>query len=747
MKTRCSVVLVIFFHLFYIAAAQPSQAEIAKMMKMAQEKVDSLKKTHPELAGYKVPDANAAIQQATTSKNKGMAQLQQIQQVQHQQINQFLPTQKNGNNAANIATPAEQAVIALAKASLQIINTKLDPITRSQLDKAASDTTVDAAGTGILLMVNGVPKWTGEYLICKAVIRNPKDEWAVNDLGAVYRNDKQYKNAIQCFLYAKQLDPASIVFATNLGWASAYYGDFNTAQQYFNDVLAVNPNFGSALEGLALIAYQKGDIAALFQCLAKEVTGFGGGGAGPSSGFVSVCGDAQMQQQMDNMGKQKNSDPNDDHTYDNNGDDNDSQQDPPATADAEPVTYPSFEPVFIKDANDIAVQAPKCIAFIKRANDEQAKAGPILAQKLSGLPPLAPASYIDEYGDKITPYSYEKFFNLYHNVHLLFEDRITDLMKELDDKLADYIKPLGRKDADLVNNYIKALGACQGDKECERQVMCDWYPRLHTAKDNDLEGLVRIWNKYFDQIINMTVWYSNASTPFIKRVHQQGWNEYMNLQREWDVRKAILSAYSRWAGSVPALQGGIAGVLQGDQLNCTVKLAGVDGADPFSKKHGKLKTFAGPCYTEPTDIDAIFIEYENNCDQTKVTVKAGPLKGYISKNYSKKFKEDDYWQTGVSLGIEKGVSHSEKAGDWNASIGGKVGAQVEVFAKYDSDLNLMERGVDVDLSATASGGVETGNAAVDQVNPIHFKEGVDVHIAVVAGQDGSTRTSITASKQ
>lgn len=173
----------------------------------------------------------------------------------------------------------------------------------------------------------------------------------------------------------------------------------------------------------------------------------------------------------------------------------------------------------------------------------------------------------------------------------------------------------------------------------------------------------------------------------------------------------------------------------------------MEGADPFSKKHGKLKTFAGPCYTEPTDIDAVFIEYENNCDHAKVSIKSGPFKGYVEKNYSKKFKEDDFWQTGVSVGIEKGVSYSEKSGNWSASAGARASAGIGVFARYDSDLNLTERGVDVDLAAEVSGGVKTGNEAVDAVNPIHFKEGVGVHIEVIAGQDGSTRSSVTASKQ
>ncbi|HEY4147858.1 MAG TPA: tetratricopeptide repeat protein [Chitinophagaceae bacterium] len=764
MKARYCLLLILACHLYGRTAAQqpPSQAEIAKMMKAAQAKLDSMKKTHPELANYKLPGVNAPTQQpvptAADARNAAAQKMQQLQaslnktkaqmqQVLTSQTSQYLPVKKAGIDASGITTPAAQAVITLAKTNLQIVNTKLDPVTRSQLDKVVFDTTVDAAGTGILLMVNGLPKWTGEYLICKAVSRDPKNVWAVNDLGVVFRNDKQYKNAIQCFLYAQQLNPQSVVYKTNLGWACSYYGDFNSAKKYFNDVLAVSPGFSSALEGLALIAYQQGDIAALFQCLAKEVTGFGGGGPGPSSDFVSVCGGAQMQQQMDNAGKQQNSDPNDDHTYDQDGDNNDSGDDPPPLDGDEPITYPSYKRVFVNDGNQLFEAAPECVKAIKSAADEFNRGAALLKQKFSTLPRLVPETYTDEYGDKITPYDYSKFYALFNSVHQQFEARVDWWIGKLDTRLNAYVSPIVTKDADLLVNYGKALAACNSNSECAKQVQCEWYPRLHTTKNDDLEGLARLWNEYYDHIMAATVWYSNASSPFLKRIRDTHWNEYANLVREWDVRRAILTAYNRWFTGIIAIQGSVSGVIKGDELDCRVKLAGVEGSDPFSKKHGKLKTFAGPCYTEPTDVDLVFLEYENNCDHTKVSVKSGPFKGYVEKNYSKKFKEDDYWQTGVSVGIEKGVSYGQKAGDWSASIGAKVSAEVGVFARYDSDLNLTARGVDVDLAAEASGGVKTGNAAVDQVNPIHFKTGVDVHIEVVAGQDGSMQSTINATKQ
>ena len=267
--------------------------------------------------------------------------MQNMQSQRQQQRNQFLPKQLDGHNADNIGSVALKAIVSLAKSHLAVDVSKIDPFVKAELDKLVGDSTINLAGTGIMLMGNGIPKAAGGYLICKDIIRNPNSIWAINDLGILYRDDKKYTEAIQCFQYAEKLNDSSIIIKGNLVWTISYYGDFNKTKEYFNKALAIDPNYSSALEGLATIAFQQGDIAALFQCLAKQIKYFGGGGSGPSADFVNLCDGVKTDQQMQNMGKDEG-DPTNDHTYDNeNADDDDAQQDPAATADDDPIEYPS----------------------------------------------------------------------------------------------------------------------------------------------------------------------------------------------------------------------------------------------------------------------------------------------------------------------------------------------------------------------------------------------------------------------
>lgn len=83
MTTRYPVMLLAFLYLLHTAAAQqPSQAEIAKAMKTARARLDSMKKAHPGLAGYSLPDANKLMQQAATDPHKSISQQKQALQEQ-----------------------------------------------------------------------------------------------------------------------------------------------------------------------------------------------------------------------------------------------------------------------------------------------------------------------------------------------------------------------------------------------------------------------------------------------------------------------------------------------------------------------------------------------------------------------------------------------------------------------------------------------------------------------------------------
>ncbi|PWT98052.1 MAG: hypothetical protein C5B52_12825 [Bacteroidetes bacterium] len=727
----------IFLQSVAISQQQPDMNMIKQKMKEAQEKLDALKKSNPALSRVKLPD----VGEQQKSMDAGVKQMQNIQSQRQQQRNQFLPKPQDGQNANNIVSVAAKQVVLMAQKHLAIDVTNLDPIVKSELDKLIADSTINLAGTGIMLMGNGLPKATGGYLICKDVIKNPNSVWAINDLGILYRDDKKYTEAIQCFQYAEKLNDSSIIIKGNLGWTISYYGDFNKAKEYFNKALAIDPNYSSALEGLATIAFQQGDIGALFQCLAKQIKYMGGGGSGPSSDFVNLCDDVKMDQKMQNMGKNQGK-PIDDHAYDNNGDED--QQDPPATADDNPIEYPKFKPSFANDVwdlVDIAIQQ-RFQKDIKNMQDEMAEREGNLKAMLSNIPVLHPRPYMNDYGERIVPYSYEKWYNLFHDVHELFREHVADIITDCDNEMHKELMQLPNREQDLLKGYIDALKPCDGDEKCVERVNCSWVPKMHASNNGDLNVIANIWNKYYDKILNEIDSYKQSSSPFIKRVHQPDWNKYMNEVRQVDARVAVLSMYTRWLNSEFVLYSAAATITisKNAKVDCRVEMGMMDaGVDPFSKKPKKLKTFAGPCYTEPTDIPMGPLHFENNCDRTRLTLTIKNAKIYGEKVYSKKFKEDDYFKTGMSVAIEQKFSYEQESGPLKGNIEAKLAAEAGIYYKFDSEGNLSAKGADVELEASLSGGVNTGNSKIDQYNPMNFERGIKVNYNVEAavGPDGN----------
>jgi tetratricopeptide (TPR) repeat protein len=193
----------------------------------------------------------------------------------------------------------------------------------------------------MLMLCDNVPKSVVQYMICKGVLLTPDNPWAINDLGIIFRNEKQNKEAAQCFKYAFSFNDTFQIIKCNLAWAVAYYGDFITAKKYFHEILDRLPNYSEAWEGLGMIAYKEGDIATLFKCLSAQVKNVGGGGDGPSDNFTSFCGGVIDEQRINNITKPKDSDPSKDHTFDNENEEENQNYDPPPNGESEYPTYPN----------------------------------------------------------------------------------------------------------------------------------------------------------------------------------------------------------------------------------------------------------------------------------------------------------------------------------------------------------------------------------------------------------------------
>jgi hypothetical protein len=657
-----------------------------------------------------------------------------------------LPKNNPLHRVNSLAKLTDKSLAALARSVIDKGALKLDPFLKKELDKMVVDTAINVAGTGVFLLESGLPRYAGEYLICKDVIAHPKNVWSINDLGIVMRGYKQYAEAVQCFLRANELRDSSAIIKTNAGWAMAYYGDFTTAKQYFNAALKINDEFTSAMEGLSTIAFSEGNIQDLFQTLARQIKGISGGGGGgdeapgPSGSFVQLCGGAEIQT-IDLTGKRKD-DPTKKNTYD--GGEENGNADAYSIANDEPPNYPSWQPIFVTSLDQL--ESAVFNTMDQKMISERQRLAAVAKQKRAALPPLIQPPYIDAEGNRVIPFNYQKWVDLFSNADILFGERLAWVIDEYTEKIGKLVEDIGNHEMDLLTAYTKAMAACD-DEDCRNNVKCKYIPLFKSAKSSDIAAAYRIWNTYYEKILQQVRWYINATSPFIRKVHQANWNDYLNFERERHVRLAIIDMYGKWKNALTdAYNTGALVSLSHEQVSCPIEARGIPSSNPTGKKIGKLKTFAGPCYKEKTSINFKIGTYSDDCDQTKIVIGNGPFKAFFEKNYSKKFKEDDYYKTGLSVGVSEEIKGKVGALKGKAELS----AEVSAFYKFDSYGNLTEKGFDVDLAAAAKASVETGVKPIDK--NLQLMKGVEAHFTVstLCGQNQTPDyriTNMSAEKQ
>ncbi len=713
---------------------------LSKMTKAQQEEYIK------QLSLKKIAGINSAVGQAKANND------QVLKKIQTYRIDytKSLPVNKPGISVTNIPVSSQAYVITLAQNLLVLAQHDLtDVVLKGQLDRMLNDTSINVSGTAMLMLANGMPKFVGEYLICKDIIKHPSNPWSINDLAILYRNDLKYKESISAFQYALSLlHDSSLVIKTNLGWACSYYGDYRAAKKYFNEVLKIDPDFSSAMEGLAIIAYNEGDLGALFDCLMKEVTGLGGGdgGSGPSQEFSGLCGGIMDQNALATVGT--DIDPTTDHTFDNVADDTPDQN--PPTADDDEVKVPGMKFIFVNDAMDLTEFFGKLGSAQKTIQDGLQKCTDEPRQKMSTLPILKPIPYLDEHGDKVIPASYEKYVNLFHEESDLFMRKVYWYSKQYEKELSNFLMPLQASKADMVAQFGKDMGPCGTDTTCTNAVLCKWVPIVHSSTNSAIEAAGRIWNKYFDKILESSNSYIRNSSPLIKRVHTQQWNEYVNLLRQSNVRKAYLIMYGKWIFALIGIGDNIIMHMPYDVCTTELRLMSDASPDPYSKKLKPLKTFAGPCYTVPQSIPLGPIKIDNNCDKTKISISTegivpAPISIKLSfeKDYNRKFKDDDYFKLGVSMAAGTKISHSETSGGVKASGELELKGEVEAFWKFNNNHDMISRGTEASFEATATGAIETGAKPIDNLMKGSYGISGGVIVETICGQNAPDTRTVT----
>lgn len=689
--------------------------EYKKQMPSIQHQLDSIKKTKDGAAmgDVNMPDVDKPIALPDMDKLKAdqkklQSQLGKIKDGLHANITKGLPQRNENANVNSFTAIGQNEIIAFATAMLPKAAAGMqfiDMFLKQQADKIADDTTANAHGTGMLLMAMGFPKYIVQYLVCKGVLRNPANPWAVNDLGIIFRNEKQYKQAIQCLKYAAGFNDSLIIIKTNLAWATAYYGDFTNAKKYFDEVLKLDENFGPALEGNAMVAYQQGNTQALFAALAKQIKRIGGGGAGPSQEMTNLCGGVIMDEQTNGMGKKQNqSDPTKNNTYDNNNGEDGENQDPPPTAGSEPVNVPSLDIIFAKSKNDVAAKAAKTKTYTDLINQKIAESQSRVTNLGSKLSRLAPAPYMDDQGNQVTPYSYEKFYTLFHQVHIEFEKRASFLYKNFDEEINNLSTGDAAQALSFWNGYYAELKSVKDEPDMIA-FKCKWGPKALGLSNIFFTGACDLFAKHYKKLAEQINWYVSASTPFIKRVHKPDWNDYMNAIRQDDVRHAILLTYEKWLVLQNMAYGVMPLSVAYPDVVCQTEVREIEatGPDPKNVPLKKLHTYPDYCDPKepPSGFDAGFAGIESNCDHFKVYVKL-PLTGtpfgvgaFAEKIYNKKFKEGDVYRLGGTFafssdgGLRGGLLNNAGAGALKGIINDmplpSFGASVDVGMQFDND--------------------------------------------------------------
>ncbi len=720
-----------------------SDSKFQSAMQRQRKLLDSLQEKKPAIRNVNLPDnsdLNVAKMPDLDSLENNLKNQYSIINKYTQPIHQSIPKANPLHHADGITKLTNNSLLALVNSFLEESKSKLSTGLLRYLDAMVKDKNLNLAGTGAFLLATGASRNAALFLICHDILKNPNDAWAVNDLGVYFRDTKDISKALQCYFYANALlNGKAVVINTNIGWASFYYGDFKTAQQYFNQALSGNNKFNSAREGKAMVGYAQGNTSALFSCLSDEINNISSSGGfkkqGPSENFVATCAGIFMEKEVINN-QNGNTNPTSDRTFNNNNPvDEGVPQDPPPGADVEPVTYPSYKPAFVGDAKDleqaVVFAINKTREYTKREADYTLK----LITILKALPPLFQAPYVDDENYLVYPNTFKKYIDIFHLVQVLFEKRTAWYYKKYDREITKLRKSIPLNDMDLMNRYFKALSACGLDDKCKNKVNCEWIPRLHGSKNSDIDAVARVWNKYSDNIHNTIQWYINATAPLISRVHQIKWNQYLNVVREVDVRKAILKTYYEWNADLLFTQNNGEVCAWGTRQvpTCPVEIARVNEPDPFSKKPKHIKEFQGPCYNQTYPLFMVG-GIESTCHGDKFYIGGGPFKVFYSHTSDQIAAQNQGYSNklGLDVGVSKDIDIIKVGeGDEEKSLlsaSGELKGSINI--NFDNNWNF-------------TGGNSSVNASVSIAGQDIFGVGASRSVEMVDGQANVSPLSVT----
>jgi hypothetical protein len=210
-----------------------------------------------------------------------------------------------------------------------------------------------------------------------------------------------------------------------------------------------------------------------------------------------------------------------------------------------------------------------------------------------------------------------------------------------------------------------------------------------------------MWDDYYHHVFSAVNWYLKATAPFISRVHQVGWNDYLNAYRKYKVKIAYIELYSAWVTGLESIEGLYSAGPPKEFTTCNQShnATPADAPDPFSKKPKHIKEYEGNCYNMSFDIQVGAIQ--SNCHGDKVEFGNDHLNLCYSHTTDQIAAENQGYTNDVNFtaSAEKEFKIAEIGGK---DVGVTGGVKGNVDMKFDNDWNFT--GGKSSVSATADVG-------------------------------------------
>lgn len=665
---------------------------------------------HPRLKFYFLITCVTIMVQSFAQTDADYAKLMKEQQAIEAQKQATIPKENAARHIQTIVT-SKAIINALATTIKPIAFNKIDPALKQELTSLIASTKTNLADLGMSIFLEGPHGQNPAlFFVCTAIIKNPKDTLAINDLGVLLKNDGIYEKAFQCFRYADELNNHSSVFKTNMGWTAAYYGDFTSAANYFNDAILINPKNAGPLEGLCAMAFSKGDYQMLMQNLLKrmKLNPSGPAGGAPSQPMLDY-----LEEAYHNDASLRKQNPFDDHNFDADPSAADENSESPSAANgnSESPTYPSFSGYFFIDPITIDNELGKIKQAYKTIKSDVETRENNLIGMHAALPPLSKPAYTNDYGELVVPHSYEREFKMFDRITVQFLKRDNWLHFQ-DLKASAKVDPY----TDQAIVWSRKAGSI-ADADERQKFICQSADQNLAAAKQKLLGDYEFFNNAYRKVIDNINWYIAATTLSVKKVHDVKLNDYLNYKRETVIRGAVVLQFAGWVNACVGISNAIneAMIVKQDCLGKNTTELGIMGNGEVKIK--KLKTWPEPCNVPTGDYGSskYGATLSMTCDELKVS-----LGKVIKLNYETKFganETQDVTKISISGGVDKSSSADLSIGEHKvgeAGLSGELNGDVFIVVQNG---HVTDFGVKGTAKIKGEAGVKSGNEKVDKYLP------------------------------